>query len=93
LYEAFSPSEARRLVSKLEFHYTPKHGSWLNMAEIEFSVMVTQCLKRRISDRPTLATELAAYTVSRNAINATAHWQFDVSKARTKLDRLYLQLS
>lgn len=93
LYEAFSPSEARRLVSKLEFHYTPKHGSWLNMAEIEFSVMVTQCLKRRIPDRPTLATELAAYTVSRNAVNATVHWQFDVPKARTKLNRLYPQLS
>jgi len=93
LYEAFSPSEARRLVSKLEFHYTPKHGSWLNMAEIEFSVMVTQCLKRRIPDRPTLATELAAYTASRNAVNATVHWQFDVPRARTKLGRLYPQLS
>jgi len=89
LYEAFPPAQARRLVSKLEFHYTPKHASWLNMAEIEFSVMVGQCLKRRIPDQSSLTTELAAYTASRNAAKATVHWQFDSQQARTKLSRLY----
>lgn len=92
LYEAFSPAEARRLVNKLEFHYTPKHASWLNMAEIEFSVMVGQCLKRRIPDRTTLTTELAAYTRRRNEAKATIRWQFDVQQARAKLGRLYPQL-
>lgn len=93
LYEAFPPEQARRLVSKLEFHYTPKHASWLNMAEIEFSVMVGQCLKRRIPDPATLTTELAAYTTRRNREKATVRWQFDVQLARTKLGRLYPQLS
>jgi len=93
LYEVFPPEEARRLVSKLEFHYTPKHASWLNMAEIEFSVMVGQCLKRRIPDQATLATELAAYVKQRNAANATIRWQFDVQQARSKLGRLYPQIS
>jgi hypothetical protein len=77
---------------KLEFHFTPKHASWLNMAEIEFSVMVGQCLKRRIPDQPTLTCELAAYTAHRNSQKATIHWQFDVQQARTKLGRLYPQL-
>jgi len=93
LYEAFPPEEARRLVSKLDFHYTPKHASWLNMAEIEFSVMVGQCLKRRIPDQASLTSELAAYTARRNQNKATVHWQFDVQQARTKLGRLYPQLS
>lgn len=93
LYEAFAPQEARRLLQKLEFHYTPKHASWLNMAEIEFSVMVGQCLKRRIPDQTTLARELAAYTQQRNLAKATVQWQFDVSQARSKLGRLYPQLS
>jgi hypothetical protein len=93
LYEAFAPEEARRLVSKLEFHYTPKHASWLNMAEIEFSVMVGQCLKRRIPDQATLTAELAAYTAQRNQAKATVRWQFDVQQARTKLGRLYPHLS
>lgn len=93
LYEAFPPHEARRLLKKLEFHYTPKHASWLNMAEIEFSVMVGQCLKRRIPDQETLARELAAYTLQRNTAHATVQWQFDVSQARSKLGRLYPQLS
>jgi len=92
LYEVFSPEEARRLVSKLEFHYTPKHASWLNMAEIEFSVMVGPCLKRRIPDQATLATELAAYTRRRNQAKASVRWQFDVQQARTKLGRLYPQI-
>lgn len=93
LYEVFPPEEARRLVSKLEFHYTPKHASWLNMAEIEFSVMVGQCLKQRIPDRTTLTTELTAYTRQRNDAKAIVRWQFDVQQARTKLGRLYPQLS
>jgi hypothetical protein len=93
LYEVFPPAEARRLVSKLELHYTPKHASWLNMAEIEFSVMVGQCLKRRIPDQATLTAELAAYTARRNRDQATVRWQFDVQQARTKLGRLYPQLS
>jgi hypothetical protein len=93
LYEVFPPDEARRLVSKLEFHYTPKHASWLNMAEIEFSVMVGQCLKRRIPDQATLTTQLAAYTQRRNQAKATVRWLFDVQQARTKLGRLYPQLS
>lgn len=93
LYEVFPPAEARRLVSKLELHYTPKHASWLNMAEIEFSVMVGQCLKRRIPDQATLTTELAAYTARRNRDQATVRWLFDVQQARTKLGRLYPQLS
>lgn len=93
LYEVFPPAEARRLVSKLELHHTPKHASWLNMAEIEFSVMVGQCLKRRIPDQATLTTELAAYTARRNQQHATIRWQFDVQQARTKLAKLYPQLS
>jgi hypothetical protein len=93
LYEVFPPEEARRLVSKLEFHYTPKHASWLNMAEIEFSVMVNQCLKRRIPDQATLTIELATYARQRNDAQATVRWQFDVQQARTKLGRLYPQLS
>jgi hypothetical protein len=93
LYETFPPEEARRLVSKLEFHYTPKHASWLNMAEIEFSVMVGQCLNRRIPDQATLTTELAAYTARRNLAKATVRWQFDIQQARVKLGRLYPQLS
>ena len=93
LYEAFPPEEARRLVSKLDFHYTPKHASWLNMAEIEFSVMVGQCLKRRIPDQATLTSDLVAYTTRRNGEKATVRWQFDVQQARAKLGRLYPQLS
>lgn len=92
-YDTFPPEEARRLVSKLEFHYTPKHASWLNMAEIEFSVMVGQCLKRRIPDQASLTRELAAYTLRRNRQNASVRWQFDLQQARAKLGRLYLQLS
>jgi hypothetical protein len=93
LYEAFPPQEARRLLKKLEFHYTPKHAPWLNMAEIEFSVMVGQCLKRRIGHMHTLMTELAAWQTQRNAAKATVRWQFDVQQARTKLGKLYPHLS
>jgi DDE superfamily endonuclease len=77
----------------LEFHYTPKQASWLNMAEIEFSVMVGQCLKRRIPDQTTLVRELAAYTQQRKTAQASVQWQFDVSQAPSKLGRLYPQLS
>lgn len=92
LYTAFPPAEARRILSKLEFHYTPKHASWLNMVEIELSVLVNQCLKRRIPDLPTLMHEVAAWEATRNAQRATVRWQFDVAQARTKLSRLYPQL-
>ncbi len=89
LYEAFEPAEARRILKKLEFHYTPLHGSWLNMAELEFSMLSRQCLGRRIPDRATLETEVAAWETARNEQHATIHWQFTVEDARTKLHRLY----
>lgn len=89
LYEAFPPEEARRLLRKLEFHYTPLHGSWLNMAELELSVVARQCLAQRIPDMDTLRTLLAAYEARRNAAKATITWQFTNEKARVKLHRLY----
>jgi hypothetical protein len=89
LYEAFPPAEARRVLRKLEFHYTPVHGSWLNMAEIEFSLLSRQCLGRRIPDRDILATEVAGWEAARNEQRATVRWQFTVDDARTKLHRLY----
>jgi DDE superfamily endonuclease len=89
LYEAFPPAEARRLAAKLEFHYTPKHGSWLNMAELEISVLSRQCLERRLGDLPTLRREVAAWEAPRNAARATVHWRFTATDARTKLHRLY----
>jgi len=89
LYEAFEPAEARRLAARLEWHYTPKHGSWLNMAEIELSVLARRCLDRRIPDREALAREVAAWEHRRNAAGVTADWQFTTADARTKLRRLY----
>jgi hypothetical protein len=89
LYEAFAPAEALPLLKKLEFHYTPKHGSWLNMAEIELSVLVHQCLNRRLPDAPTLQREATAWQLARNAQHAKIHWCFSVTDARTKLSRLY----
>jgi hypothetical protein len=89
LYEAFAPEEARRLAKKLELHYTPKHGSWLNMAEIELSILARQCLDRRIPDEATLKQEVHAYQMRRNAEQATIDWRFSVSDARQKLQRLY----
>lgn len=89
LYEAFEPEEARRILKKLEFHYTPKHGSWLNMAEIELSVLQRQCLDRRIADQPTLKQEIAAWELERNKEKATIDWRFSISDAREKLKRLY----
>ena len=89
LYQAFVPAEARRIVRRLEFHYTPKHGSWLNMAEIEFSVLSRQCLDRRIPDEKTLKQELAALEDQRNRAGATVNWQFTSENARVKLKRIY----
>ena len=88
-YETFPPAEAHRLRQKLEFHYTPKHGSWLNMAEIELSVFARQCLQRRIATEATRVQELAAVKASRNAARATIHWQFTTAAARVKLAHLY----
>jgi len=89
LYETFPPAEAHRLRQKLEFHYTPKHGSWLNMAEIELSVLARQCLHRRIATAATLQRELAAVEAARNAARATIDWQFTTPQARVKLRHLY----
>lgn len=89
LYEAFPPAEARRILRRLEFHYTPKHASWLNQAEIEFGALAGQCLDRRIPDTATLAGEVAAWERERNAARATVAWRFTVDAARTKLKRLY----
>jgi hypothetical protein len=89
LYEAFAPAEARRLAKKLEFHYTPKHGSWLNMAEIELSVLQRQCLDRRIPDAEMLQREVRAYQERRNTAKATIDWRFSLAEARMKLHRLY----
>jgi hypothetical protein len=89
LYEAFPPAEARRLADKLELHYTPTHGSWLNVAEIELSVLARQCLDRRIPDRPTLEREVAAWEAERNAAGGAVDWRFTTDDARIKLKRLY----
>jgi len=89
LYEAFEPAEARRIACKREFHYTPKHGRWLNMAEIELSVLGDQCLDRRLPDIPTVQTEVAAWQAPRNAAHVTINWRFDTQQARAKLKRLY----
>lgn len=89
LYEAYSPEEARRIVSRLEFHYTPKHGSWLNMAEIEIGVLRDQCLDRRIPDQMTLKHEIAHWETRRNSAQATVRWHFTTQDARIKLHSLY----
>jgi DDE superfamily endonuclease len=89
LYEAFTPEEARRIRRKLEFHYTPKHGSWLNMAEIELSVLQRQCLDRRLPDVATLVHDLTVYEERRNGERAAIDWRFTTQDARIKLHRLY----
>jgi len=89
LYETFEPAEARRLAERLEIHYTPKHGSWLNMAEIELSVLTGQCLDRRIPDIETMRSEFQAWKNDRNNRMNTINWQFRTSDARIKLKRLY----
>ena len=89
LYEAFEPGEARRLAERLEIHYTPKHGSWLNMAEIEFSVLARQCLDRRIPDRESLRREVEAWQERRNRDAVHVNWRFTTENARIKLKSLY----
>jgi hypothetical protein len=91
LYLAFPPAEARRLAERFEIHYTPKHGSWLDLAESELSVLSSQCLDRRIPGTEMLKKEVSAWTASRNKAKAKAVWQFTTEKARVKLARLYPQ--
>jgi transposase len=91
LYQAFEPSEARRILRRLEFHFTPKHASWLNMVEIEIGVMVQQCLDRRIPDKATLVAEIVAWEQQRNREHAHINWVFTVDRARTKMGRVYPQ--
>jgi hypothetical protein len=91
LYEAFPAAEARRLAERFEFHYTPKHGSWLDMAESELGVLASQCLDRRIPDKQKLNEEIAAWQTDRNKHHAKANWQFTTDDARVKLKRLYPQ--
>jgi hypothetical protein len=89
LYEAFPPTEARRLLDKIAFHYTPKHGSWLNMAETEINIMNSQCLNRRLDNQPLIAAEVAAWERKRNMAKACIHWTFTLAAARRKLRKLY----
>ena len=89
LYTAFAPAEAKRIWDRLEVHHTPKHGSWLNMAEIELSVLSRQCLNRRIADQPTLRRETTAWADRRNTSGATVEWRFTTADARIKLTKLY----
>ena len=89
LYHAFPPMEARRIIDRLEIHYTPKHGSWLNMTEIELSVLHRQCLAARIPDQATLLAKVSAWQQRRNLMHSTVHWQFTTDDARIKLHRLY----
>jgi hypothetical protein len=92
LYEAFEPVEARRIIERFEWHYTPKHGSWLNLAESELAVLSGQCLARRIPDAATLTTEVDAWRTRRNTHNAKANWHFTSADARVKLKGLYPSL-
>lgn len=89
LYATFPPAEARRLARKLEFHYTPKHGSWLNMVELELSVLARQCLNRRLPSQMAVQAEVAAWAATRNAAQATVEWRFTTDHARIKLHRHY----
>ena len=92
LYEAFEPAEAKRIMDRLEFHYTPKHGSWLNMVEIELGILSEQCLNARIPDEETLRCKVKAWERARNERRATVNWRFSTSDARVKLSRLYPNL-
>ena len=92
LYEAFTPTEARRLIGRLEPVYTPKHGSWLDIAEIELNVLARQCLDRRIPDKPTLVREIGAWERERNAVRKPVNWRYTTDDARIKLKRLYPQI-
>jgi hypothetical protein len=93
LYEVFEPAEARRLIEKLEVHYIPKHGSWLNMAEIECSVLTRQCLDRRIGSRAELERDVAAWQTKRNGQAISINWRFTTADARIKLKHLYPSLA
>ena len=93
LYKTFPPEEARRLLDKLEFVYTPKHGSWLNMAECEFSVLSRQCLDRRLPDRATVDSEVTAWVTKRNQAESVCQWRFTTEDARIKLKHLYPSIS
>ena len=92
LYETFTPDIALSLAKRLEIHYTPKHGSWLNIAEIELSAMTMQCLKRRIHNTAELQSQLTAWETTRNANSKSVNWQFSTHDARTKLKSLYPKL-
>lgn len=89
LYEAFEPAMARALAARVEIHYTPKHGSWLNMAETEIGTLKSQCLDRRLESQERLADEVAAWVATRNAQRAKIHWTFTLAVARQKLRKLY----
>jgi hypothetical protein len=89
LYETFAPTEAKRLADKLEIHHTPRHGSWLNMAEIELGILQRQCLDRRLGERAALEREVAAWATARNAARKRINWRFTTADARIKLKRLY----
>jgi phage baseplate assembly protein W len=89
LYATFPPAEACRILRKLDFHYTPKHGSWLNMAEIEFAVVTTQCLDRRLGHQETVRCAITAWETRRNAAKVTVDWRFTTTKARRKLKHIY----
>ena len=89
LYETFAPEEARRILRRLRFHYTPKHASWLNMAEIEIGIFQRSCLQRRLGDNQHLSQQVAALQTERNAKRCTISWQFTARDARVKLQRLY----
>lgn len=92
LYQAFAPEEARRITKKLEFHYTPKHASWLNMNELELAVLSRQCLSRRLGSREEVAREVGAWEQERNAAGATVTWRFTTAHPRTRLARLYPEI-
>lgn len=92
LYERFEPEEARRIANKIEWHYTPEHGSWLNIAEIELSVLSRQCLSRRVADADTLEKRVAIWERQRNSAQVTVDWQFTAADARIKLKRLYPEI-
>jgi hypothetical protein len=92
LYERFEPEEARRIANKIEWHYTPEHGSWLNIAEIELSVLSRQCLSRRVADAGTLEHNAAVWERERNSAQVTINWQFTTADARIKLKRLYPEI-
>jgi hypothetical protein len=91
-YETFEPDEARRLINRFEFYFTPKHGSWLNMAEIELSALARQCLSQRIPDQATLASEVKAWEKDRNSKVEKADWQFTTADARIRLKHLYPEI-